>query len=164
VVDFSGGATLVEMAIGLIPRALWPDKPQVGGGGTVVQDFAGVMPAEGTSVGAGQVLEFYINFGTFGVVGGFLIYGALIGWMDIRIVESLRRGDQKGYLLWYMVCLALMQPGGNLLEIVVSAAGSAVTARGIAYFLTRFADKVSITSGSVPSGITTTLRPRNVRN
>jgi hypothetical protein len=136
-VDYGRGATLVEMAIGLIPRALWPEKPQVGGGGTVVQDFAGVRSVEGTSIGAGQVLEFYINFGVWGEVGGFFIYGVLIGWMDIRIVESLRLGDQKSYLLWYMICLALMQPGGNLLEIVVSAAGSAVTAQGIGYILNR---------------------------
>ena len=136
-VNYANGATLVTMAIGLIPRALWPDKPQVGGGGTVVEDFTGTRFAEGTSVGAGQVLEFYVNFGTWGVIGGFLLYGWLIGSMDLKIMESLERGDLRGFLLWFTVCLALLQPGGNLLEVVVSAAGSAVTSITFGYFLNR---------------------------
>jgi hypothetical protein len=134
-VSYAHGSTLGDMALGLIPRALWPDKPQVGGGGTVVQHFTGIRFAEGTSVGAGQVLEFYINFGTLGVIGGFLIYGWLIGWMDIRILACIHERDQKGFLLWFLVCTALLQPGGNLLEVAVTAVGSAATATAISYFL-----------------------------
>jgi hypothetical protein len=134
-VDYAHGSTLVNMALGLIPRALWPDKPQVGGGGTVVTDFTGMRFAEGTSVGAGQVMEFYINFGTLGVIGGFLIYGWLIGWMDIRIMECLRDDNKKGFLLWFMVCAAMLQPGGQLLEVAVTAVGSAITAYGFGLFL-----------------------------
>jgi hypothetical protein len=136
-VSYARGSTLVTMALGLIPRALWPDKPQVGGGGTVVRDYAGLRFLEGTSVGAGQVLEFYVNFGTLGVIGSFLLYGYFIGWMDLRIIISVDQGDQKGFLLWFMICLALLQPGGNLVEIVVTVAGSAVTANVLAYLLNR---------------------------
>lgn len=134
-VNYALGSTISDMAIGLIPRALWPDKPQVGGGGAVVRDYAGMKFAEGTSVGAGQVLEFYINFGLWGVIGGFLIYGWFIGWMDIRIIECLREADQNKFLLWFLVCLALLQPGGNLLEIGASAAGSAITAYAFGHAL-----------------------------
>lgn len=134
-VEFAHGSTLVDIAIGLIPRALWPDKPQVGGGGNVVEHYTGINFAEGTSVGAGQVLEFYINFGTVGVIVGFLIYGWLIGWMDFRIIECIHTHDQSGFLLWFMVCTALLQPGGNLLEVVVTAAGSAVTASALSYLV-----------------------------
>jgi hypothetical protein len=134
-VSYARGSTLVTMALGLIPRALWPDKPQVGGGGTVVREYTGIRFFDGTSVGAGQVLEFYINFGVLGVMGGFLLYGYFIGWMDLRIITAVDRGDQKGFLLWFMICLALLQPGGNLLEIVVTAAGSAIIANVLAYYL-----------------------------
>jgi hypothetical protein len=134
-VDYAYGSTLTVAALGLVPRVLWPDKPQVGGGGTVVRDYAGVDAPEGTSVGAGQVLEFYINFGTIGVIGGFFIYGLLIGWMDLKIIERLRRGDQKGYLLWFIVCLSLQQPGGNLLEVVVTVAASIIMAQTFGHFL-----------------------------
>ena len=154
-VNYANGATLVNMAIGLIPRALWPGKPQVGGGGTVVEDFTGIRFAEGTSVGAGQVLEFYINFGTWGVIGGFLLYGSLIGWMDLRIMERLEQGDQTGFLLWFTVCLALLQPGGNLLEVVVSAAGSAITSLTLGYFLKRRFD-INSTPDATNSQLTVT--------
>ncbi len=134
-VDYAHGRTLEDMAVALIPRALWPDKPQVGGGGTVVTDYTGLTFANNTSVGAGQVLEFYVNFGTPGVIGGFLIWGFLIGWLDLRIVENLARDNQKGVLRSFMVCLAFLQPGGNLVEIIVSIVGSAVTSQLIGSFV-----------------------------
>jgi hypothetical protein len=149
-VHYANGATLVEMAISLVPRAVWPDKPAVGGGGTVAQEFSGFNVAAGTSVGAGQVLEFYINFGTWGVIGGFLVYGWLIGRMDLLIMERLNQNDQKGFLLWFMVCIALLQPGSNLLEIVTTVVASAVNAWALSYVLKgRFGDdKVSSSARS----------------
>jgi hypothetical protein len=137
-VEYASGTTLGKAFISLIPRALWPDKPAVGGGGSVVHDFTGIEFASGTSVGAGQVLEFYVNFGTLGVIGGYLLYGWILGWMDLRIIECLRRGDQRYFLFWFLICLALLQPGGNLIEIVVSAASSAIAAYGLGHFLSRY--------------------------
>jgi hypothetical protein len=134
-VEYASGATLGNMLLGLIPRAIWPDKPVTGGGGTVVHDFTGIEFAEGTSVGAGQVLEFYANFGTWGVIGGFLIYGWLLGRMDLRVIGCLRSGDQKGYVFWFSIAVALLLPQGNLLEILVGAASGAVTGYGIGRLL-----------------------------
>jgi hypothetical protein len=115
------------MIISLVPRALWPDKPAVGGGGDVVTKYTGIRFAQGTSIGAGQVLEFYVNFGPWGVIGGFLIYGWLLGFMDVAISESLRHGDQRRFLFWFLIAIGLLQPGGNLMEIAASA-GAAVPA------------------------------------
>ena len=134
-VEYASGATLGNMLLGLIPRAIWPDKPVVGGGGSVVHDLTGIEFAEGTSVGAGQVLEFYANFGTSGVIGGFLIYGWLLGRMDLRVIGCLRSGDQRGYVFWFSIAVALLFPGGNLLEIFVGAASGAVTGYGIGRLL-----------------------------
>jgi hypothetical protein len=136
-VNYAHGRTLEDMLVALVPRAVWPDKPQVGGGGTVVTDYTGLSFANGTSVGAGQVLEFYVNFGTSGVIGGFLIWGLLVGWLDVRIVENLAHNNQKGVLRSYMVCLAFLQPGGNLVEIAVSVLGSAITSQFIGSFVLR---------------------------
>ena len=135
VVEYAYGATIGNMIMGLIPRALWPDKPAIGGGGTVVQDFTGLKFEEGTSVGAGQVFEFYVNFGRWGVIGGFALYGWLLGRMDSWVMECLYQGDQRRFLFWFLISLALLQPGGNLLEVFTSAAGAAVTAYGIGYFI-----------------------------
>ena len=130
-VSYAHGATAYNLIIALIPRVLWPEKPAVGGGGDVVAEFTGMRFASGTSVGAGQVLEFYVNFSTWGVIGGFLIYGWLLGYMDMRVSESLRQGNQRHFVFWFMLAVALLQPGGNLMEIVVSVPGAAVGAYGI---------------------------------
>jgi hypothetical protein len=134
-VEYAYGATLGDMIIGLIPRAIWPEKPATGGGGQVVRNLTGIKVAQGTSFGAGQVLEFYANFGTLGVIGGFLLYGLLFGWMDLRIIESLRQGDQGRFLFRFLICVALLQPGSNLLEIFVGSAASAITGYAMWYIV-----------------------------
>ena len=69
---FATGDTLIQSALAIIPRAIWPDKPVFAGSPGLVTQYTGIQFAAGTSVGVGQVLEFYINFGSPGVVGGFL--------------------------------------------------------------------------------------------
>jgi hypothetical protein len=135
--QYAYGATLSDIAISMIPRALWPDKPAVGGGGDVVTKYTGIRFARGTSVGAGQVFEFYVNFGTLGVVGGFFLFGCVICYMDLLMIRSLQRDDQRRFLFYSMIGLSLLQPGGNLVEIAVSAAGAAAGAYILNYFLDR---------------------------
>ena len=123
---FAYGATIPLWA--LIPRAVWSDKPVVGGGGDIVSDFTGIRFAESTSVGAGQVLEFYINFGIPGVLIGFLGLGYLLMRLDQGIMRSLAADDTRGLLLRAMPGLMLLQPGGNLLEILVGCVAAYVGA------------------------------------
>ncbi|HEV2551868.1 MAG TPA: hypothetical protein VGU20_31445 [Stellaceae bacterium] len=120
--DFAYGATVPIWA--LIPRAIWPDKPSIGGGFDVVSDFTGIHFDEGTSVGAGQVLEFYINFGVPGLVIGFGLLGFVLMRLDGGIMRSLASSDTRGLVLRAMPGLTLLQPGGNLLEIIVAAAAA----------------------------------------
>ena len=87
---FAYGATVPPWA--LIPRAVWPDKPDVAGSGDIVSEFTGIRFAEGTSVGVGQVMEFYVNFGIPGVLIGFFGLGYLLMWLDQGIMRSLLRG------------------------------------------------------------------------
>jgi hypothetical protein len=136
-VEYAFGNSIGKIVLALIPRLVWPDKPQVGGGGSIVRDFTGIEFGDKTSVGAGQVLEFYVNFGTWGVIGGFLLFGYLIGRMDLLAMRYLRQGDQRRFLFWFMICLSLLDAGGNLLAIVTTAASSAITASGVGHFLQR---------------------------
>ena len=124
---FAYGATIPPWA--LIPRAVWPDKPEIGGGGDIVSEYTGIRFAEGTSVGAGQVLEFYINFGVPGVLIGFFGLGYLLMWLDQGIMRALAADDMRGLLLRAMPGLMLLQPGGNLLEILVACVAAYVAAR-----------------------------------
>jgi hypothetical protein len=124
--EFALGATVPVWA--LIPRAVWPDKPIVGGGGTVVTEFTGIAFDKATSVGTGQVFDFYVNFGTPGVVIGFLLLGFGLMWLDRGIMHALAADDTRGMLLRALPGLTLLQPGGNLLEIVVSCAAAVIAA------------------------------------
>jgi hypothetical protein len=110
----------------------------VGGGKTVIHDFTGIEVAEGTSYGAGQVFEFYVNFGTLGVIGGFLLYGWLFGWMDLSVMKYLRLGDQR-LLTPFLSCVALLKPEGNLLEIVVGVAAAVIMGYCLGHLFNRYA-------------------------
>jgi hypothetical protein len=125
-VPFAYGSTIVAAAVAVVPRALWPDKPVVGGSGDIVSTYTGIRFAEGTSIGVGHVLELYINFGTAGVVGGFLIIGLLVTFVDRTAASYLNEGNAERFLLWYLPGLSLLQIGGAMSEVVATAGASLV--------------------------------------
>jgi hypothetical protein len=127
VVPYLEGSSLPWWA--LVPRAIWPDKPAVGGGGELVTRLTGITFAEGTSVGVGQVLEFFANFGWAGLILGFGILGFAFARLDRAVVDGLREANLQKVLNAALPGLALLQPGGNLLEILVATVSSAVLAR-----------------------------------
>jgi len=116
--------------IALVPRFLWPDKPVFGGSGTIVADMTGLHLDENTSWGVGNVMEFQINFGTSGVVIGFLILGLAIGWLDFKAAAADARGDVNKLIPLFLVGVALVQPGGSIVEITGGAAAGGVAAYG----------------------------------
>jgi hypothetical protein len=122
--EFARGATFVQALAALIPRAIWPDKPEVGGSGDLVTTYTGVRFAEGTSVGIGQVMEAYVNFGRDGVVILFFVLGGVLIWVDRWAGLRLRQGDGNGFLVWYLPGLCLLQVGGSLSEMTAAAAAS----------------------------------------
>jgi len=130
-VDLKYGGTVPWW--GVIPRAMWPEKPNVGGGTVVVGDFTGMTLAEGTSFGAGQVLELYANFAMPGVLIGFFIIGIALMWLDRNIMRAFAIGDLRGLLINAMPGLTLLQPGGNLIEIMVATVSSVIVARGVLF-------------------------------
>ena len=140
---FARGDTLWEALMALIPRALWPDKPAVAGSGNLVTEYTGIQFASGTSVGIGQVMEFYINFGTLGVLIGFLVFGLVVTICDTCAAERLAAGDLHGFVLWYMPGLAMLQVGGSLAEITSSTAASIIVALMVNKYLDRLQHKQS---------------------
>jgi hypothetical protein len=107
-----------------IPRVLWPDKPEFGGSGDAVADYTGYSFADGTSVGLGQVLEFFINFGWAGEFWCYVLYGALCRRLDMHAGFALSTGQFRSFLLFFLPAMTLMQSGGALAEVVGSAAGA----------------------------------------
>jgi hypothetical protein len=127
-IDYLHGSSIWNGVLALVPRALWPDKPVYGGSGTIVADMTGLQLSENTSWGVGNVMEFDINFGTPGVVVGFLILGFLLGWVDCKAAYADARGDLGKLLLFFLVGVALVQPGGSIVEITGGAAAAAAAA------------------------------------
>lgn len=125
-VDYAHGETLEQAAIALVPRIFWPGKPVFAGSPMLVSRYTGQQFAEGTSVGVGQVLEFYINFGSPGVIVGFIIFGTVIRVIDISCGQKLISGNWVGFTSWFLPGLGLIQPGGSLVEIVGTTAASVV--------------------------------------
>lgn len=122
-VSFASGETITTAVLGLIPRIIWPDKPVVAGSPGIVSKYTGVYFQPGTSVGIGQVMEFYINFGTLGVFAGYLIFGFILAFIDRKAAANFTAGNWSRLLLWYLPGLGFIQPGGSLVEIVMAAAG-----------------------------------------
>jgi hypothetical protein len=138
---YARGETLWDALLALIPRAIWPEKPIRAGSGNLVTRFTGIDFAEGTSVGIGQVMEFYANFGTTGVVIGFLIMGVIVTSLDWQAAERLARSDMHGFVLWFLPGIALLQVGGQLVEVTASAAASLTVALLVNKYLHRLQTK-----------------------
>ena len=135
--NYAYGATVVDAFLGLIPRIVWPDKPFVAGSGSVVSDYTGFQFAAGTSVGVGQVLEFYINFGPTGIFLGFLLLGTVICLFDIWAAQRLWKGDWLQFAMWYLPGVSMLQAGGSLFEVMASAGAALVAVLIINRYVTR---------------------------
>ncbi|HEX6062635.1 MAG TPA: hypothetical protein VFZ04_00375, partial [Longimicrobiales bacterium] len=125
--DYAHGETVWHAFQSLVPRAIWPEKPVRAGSPNIVSNYTGISFALGTSVGIGQVMEFYINFGDLGVILGFVVLGVVITMIDTWAGMRLWAGDWLQFALWYLTGLAMIQAGGSLIE-VVSSAGAAMLA------------------------------------
>ena len=71
-------------------------------------------------------MEFYINFGTWGVVIGFLVIGILLGLFDGMAARRLHQGDFAGFATWFLPGIGFLQTGGSLVEVSGTVAASAV--------------------------------------
>jgi hypothetical protein len=150
---YANGETLFDAVLALIPRALWPDKPITAGSGDLVARFTGLNFETGggkTSVGIGAVMEFYINFGTAGVVGGFMILGILVTALDVLALERLENVDLNGFVLFYLPGLAFIQIGGQLVEVTAGAAASLAVAFMVNKYLQRYQRKHLHPPGALP--------------
>jgi hypothetical protein len=129
-VDYLYGRSVWEALISVIPRALWPDKPVFGGSPKIVSEMTGLELSPTTSFGVGQVMEFQINFGTFGLVAGFLLLGWCLGTLDRKAAAAEIRGDLGRTILFFLPGAALIQPLGSLVELTGSAGAALIAAYG----------------------------------
>ena len=126
--EYARGATLQDGAIAIVPRILWPEKPVRAGGNALVTAYTGIPFADGTSVGIGQVMEFYINFGTTSVIVGFLVFGILIAFFDLKAARYLHQEDFQRFTFWFLPGLGFMAAGDSLVVVIASIGAGFLTA------------------------------------
>jgi len=129
-VNYLYGRSLWEGVLALVPRALWPDKPVFGGSPKIVSEMTGLVLSENTSFGVGNVMEFQINFGIPGLVGGFLLLGWLIGTLDRKAALADCEGNLGRVFIFFLPAVALIQPNGSLVELAGGSAAALVAAYG----------------------------------
>ncbi len=126
--QFARGGTVWDAVVALIPRAIWPNKPIIGGSGNLVSDYTGMRFADDTSVGIGHVMEAYVNFGRTGVIVCFLILGVVVAAADGMSYATLARGQGTDFLVRYLPALSLLTVGGSFAELTSSGAAALVVA------------------------------------
>ena len=127
-VQYLHGSSVTDALLSLIPRVLWPGKTVYGGSPEVVAKMTGLDLSTTTSFGVGNVMEFYINFGMPGLIGGFLLLGWALGRFDHRAALAETRGDYGAAMLFFLPGVALIQPIGSMVEMTGSAASAWVAA------------------------------------
>jgi hypothetical protein len=127
-VDYLEGESVWEGLQALVPRAFWPEKPVYAGSPQIVSKMTGLQLSPTTSFGVGNVMEFQINFGFPGVIVGFLTLGWLIGTLDLKAAVAEGRGDLGRLILFFLPCVAMIQPGGSIVELCSGSAAALVGA------------------------------------
>lgn len=126
------GESIRDGFLALIPRVIWPNKPITAGSGNLVTRFTGVPFGVGTSVGVGQILELYINFGSAGVVAGSFFMGLVIAYFDQRAAAYLHLGDKGQFAMWMVAGIAIIQfTGGSVVDAMGSMAAGFALVYGI---------------------------------
>jgi hypothetical protein len=82
-VPFQKGHTLSPLATSLIPRILWPSKPDVQTGQLMNSEFR-VSDAADTYISPTHLGELYWNFGWIGILIGMPLIGLLLGVIGTR--------------------------------------------------------------------------------
>lgn len=134
-VPYADGVTIWWAVISMVPRIVWPGKPQTGGGMGVVSYFTGLSFDSETSVGVGHIMEFYVNFGTAGVLVGLFLLGAVARMIDSIAGRHLLSGNWPGFMAWFLPALSMLNTGGSLMEMTGTTVASIVLVLFLNHFL-----------------------------
>ena len=96
-------------------------------------------------------MELYVNFNTAGVLLGFIVIGAILGYIDRTAAYHLHDGNWSRFALWALPGISMLQVGGSLVEVTSSAAASVVVALIVGRIRFRRAQPVS-SSAYGPAG------------
>lgn len=122
-VDYANGEVLLSFLVPLVPRPLWPGKPQTGGHENI-RRFTTLPQLENTSINLSPLGEGYVNFGYGGILFS-LLYGLVLGGCFRMVFAVADRVSSA--VLWlpmlFMSCLTmetdLLSTWGGLLNAAI---------------------------------------------
>lgn len=151
--DYLEGESVWEGLEALVPRVFWPEKPVYAGSPQIVSKMTGLALSPRSSFGVGNVMEFQINFGIPGVIAGFLALGWLIGTLDLKAAVAEGRGELGAVILFFLPCVALINPAGSLVELFSGTAAALVGALVWNAVWKRFVTRNSSVPKLLPVGV-----------
>jgi hypothetical protein len=127
--SFGEGETIFDGLLALIPRIIWFDKPLSAGSNGLVTRYTGINFAADTSVGIGNLMEFYVNFGIYGVLVGYFFIGLAIYYLDSKCGEAIDSMNAQSFFLYIVPGQALMNAIGSFVEWGPALVGSIILVR-----------------------------------
>ena len=112
-VPYWGGETYTFLLASVIPRFLWPEKPEAGFGNEFGRRYGFLHPRNfDTTINVPWLAEFYMNFGTAGVMVGMTLVGAGFRFL----VQKLSRtaSSPAEYVLGLSLVFQLFYAESNL--------------------------------------------------
>ena len=125
-IPYAGTRTIVDGFIAMVPRILWPGKPATAGGSKILSQYTQRKFSKTSTIGIGNILEFYISYGIVALVSGMICLGAAIRYLDILAWKSLAAGDEWKFTSYYLMGLALVSPGNNFSAILSAFAATVI--------------------------------------
>ena len=81
-VPFWKGETYKPLLTSLIPRAVWPEKPEERSGKRFADRYSLISPKSQTSINVPWITEMYVNFGIIGILVGMSLVGVFLAFLD----------------------------------------------------------------------------------
>ena len=122
-IPFAQGETITSSFLAAIPRIIWRDKPSYIGGWNLVGKYTGkagelAQTTSNTSIAAGLTFEFYVNYGTIGVIIGFFVLGLITKIIDLVASYRLLSGDWQGFMSWYLPGIGIIKYQADMAELI----------------------------------------------
>jgi hypothetical protein len=141
--DYLNGESMALGLVAWIPRAIWINKPTIAGSTDLVARTTGLDFAKDTSVGIGNVLEYYANFGTYGFAMGAFALGLALRFADRKAAVLLSEAKLFSWLTWYLMGYSLTNAGGQFSEAI-----GQIAAVWVAIFALRFVYQLLLAKSS----------------
>jgi hypothetical protein len=151
--EWAHGSTLVDAALGFVPRFLWRDKP-VQGGSNLITKYTGIAFAEGTTVSMGQILELYVNFGSWLVFAVYAAIGWLLAYLDVTGRNALKTGAFHIFTNCLLVGLAFIHVIGEFIVVTTNVVVGLLLVYGLQMFMRMRAKRAKrMVTGRIPHSV-----------